>query len=60
MKISIPYLHRRTSVARTLMARLLVLEFPGKSHSCRFGIIKGDFLFDIKKGKLRVLIRIAS
>ena len=60
------YEYSRTSMARTLMARL-----PGlfrtrfwvpwkKFHSCRFGIIWGDFLSSIENGMLCVLVRIAS
>ena len=39
----------------------LVLESLGKkSDSCRFGIMKGDFLFYIENGIVCVLIKIAS
>ena len=31
-----------------------------KKHSCRFGIIYGDFLFYVENGILGVLIRIAA
>ena len=59
----LPY--SRTSVARTLMARLSRLFRTHswvpwkKSHSCRFGIIQNDFRFHIENGILCVLIRIA-
>ena len=58
--------YRRTSMARTLMARLPRLFRTHswvrwkKAHSCRFGIIYGVFLIHIENGILCVLIRIAS
>ena len=59
-------IYSRTSVARTLMARLPRLfrtrsRVPKKnSFVCRFWIILCDFLFYIENGMLYVLIRIAS
>ena len=47
--------YSRTSIARTLMARLPRLVRTrswvpwNKSHSCRFGIIQDEFLFYIEK-----------
>ena len=58
--------YSRTPMVRTLMARLArlfrtrALVPRNKYHSCRFGIIKGDFPFYIENGILCVLIRIAS
>ena len=58
--------YSRTSVARTLMARLLRLFrtrlwVPWKqSNSCRFGINLAHFLLYIENGMLCVLIKIAS
>ena len=58
--------YSRTSVARTLMARLPWLVRTRswvarkKSKSCRFGIIKGGVPFYIENGILCLLIRIAS
>ena len=53
-------------MARTLMARLPRLFQTrswvpwNRSHSCRFVIIKDDFLFYVGNGILSVLTRIAS
>ena len=58
--------YSRTSMARTLMPRLPRLFrnrscVPWKkSHSFRFELILGDFVFYIENGILCVLIRIAS
>ena len=54
-----------TSMAQILMAHLPLFRICSgvpweKILSCRFGIIKGDFLFYIENGILCVLIRIAS
>ena len=61
-KKSLNYIYSKTSVARTLMARLSrpfansFLSPLEKSHNCRFGIILGDFLFYIENDILCVLI----
>ena len=43
-----------------LVSNSFLSPWGKKTHSCRFGIILGDFLFYIENGILCVLIRIAS
>ena len=44
----------------TAVSNSFLSPLEKKKHSCRFGIIQGDFLFYIENGILCVLIRMSS